>query len=221
MVRAAELVDPSTRIDADVDAYVSRAAHKLIGALDDLQLEVSGRALDAGSSTGGFTQVLLERGASQVVAVDVGTDQLVPLLRTDPRVRVWEQTNLRDLTLSHVDDEAVDLTVADVSFISLTLLVGPLARVTAESGSLLLMVKPQFEVGRKLLGKGGVVRSPDLQRRAVAAVLEHAAATGWHPHAAVPSRLPGPAGNREFFVWLRHEHPVEVVDLDALVRLPR
>lgn len=218
MRKPAELVDVDTLIEAEVDAYVSRAAHKLLGALDDLQLVVGGRVLDAGASTGGFTQVLLERGAAQVVSVDVGTDQLHPALRHHPRVQVWERTNLRDLTLAHVDDQPVDLTIADVSFISLTLLIEPLTRVTADSGSLLLMVKPQFEVGRAQLGKGGVVRSPDLHRQAVAAVLDRAAAEGWHARAGVPSRLIGPAGNREYFVWLRRDVAGHGLDLDALVR---
>lgn len=216
--KAAELVEPAAVLATAGDGYVSRAAHKLAGALDDLGLAVEGRALDAGSSTGGFTQVLLERGCSQVTCVDVGTDQLAPLLRSDPRVRVWEQTNLRDLSLAHVGGEPVDLTVADVSFISLTLLLGPLAAVTAAAGSMLVMVKPQFEVGRELLGKGGVVRDPEQHRQAVAGVVASAAHVGWRPRAATPSRLPGPAGNREFFVWLTTQGLAGPgVDLDALV----
>jgi len=215
--KPAELVEESADIHAMDDGYVSRAAHKLAGALDDLGLAVGGRALDAGSSTGGFTQVLLERGCAEVTCVDVGTDQLAPLLRSDARVRVWEQTNLRDLTLAHVGGVPVDLTVADVSFISLTLLLEPLAAVTAAAGSMLLMVKPQFEVGRELLGKGGVVRDPRQHRRAVAGVLASAAQAGWQPRAASPSRLPGPAGNREFFVWLTMAGSGDGLDLDALV----
>ncbi len=214
--RVAELVAESDTIVAVGNGYVSRAAHKLAGALDDLGLAVGGRALDAGSSTGGFTQVLLERGCAEVSCVDVGTDQLAPLLRSDPRVRVWEQTNLRDLSLGHVRGEPVDLTVADVSFISLTLLIEPLAAVTAVSGAMVVMVKPQFEVGRALLGKGGVVRDPEQHRQAVAEVVASAARSGWYPQAATPSRLPGPAGNREFFVWLTTGVAAEL-DLDALV----
>ena len=152
-----------------------------------------------------------------MVAVDVGTDQLAPSLRADPRVRVHEQTNLRDLSLDHVDRQPVDLSVADVSFISLTLLIAPLAAVTDPAGTMLLMVKPQFEVGRSLLGKGGVVRDPLLHRRAVQAVVAAAAGSGWHPHDAVPSRLPGPAGNREFFVRFVHREPSRPLDLDRLV----
>jgi 23S rRNA (cytidine1920-2'-O)/16S rRNA (cytidine1409-2'-O)-methyltransferase len=200
VTRASTSVGPSDAITTSVDPYVSRGAYKLLGALDDLGLTVSGRALDAGASTGGFTQVLLERGATAVTAVDVGSGQLDARLRDDPRVRSWPQTNLRDLTLAHVDDEPVDLVVADVSFISLTMLVTPLGAVTREDGRLLLMVKPQFEVGRERLGKGGVVRSVDLHRLAVDQVVSAAAATGWYAQAGVPSRLPGPSGNREFFV---------------------
>ena len=200
-------VRPGASLTTTTDPYVSRAAHKLIGALDELGLAVGGRALDAGSSTGGFTQVLLERGCVSVQAVDVGTDQLAPALRADPRVVVHEQTNLRDLTLDHVGGEPVDLTVADVSFISLTLLVAPLAAVTRPGGWMLLMVKPQFEVGRERLGRGGVVRDPALHAEAVDAVLDAARDRGWHGHAVRPSRLPGPAGNREFFVLLRDRPP--------------
>ena len=200
--RPAEPVSPTARIDAPTDPYVSRAAYKLLGALDDLGLSVAGRALDAGASTGGFTQVLLERGCDQVIAIDVGTDQLVPLLRDDPRVTVWEQTNLRQLTLDHVDHRPVDLVVADVSFISLTLLIGPLTSVTAHDGRLLLLVKPQFEVGRERLAKGGVVRSAELQQEAVRGVTESAESHDWPVAAVTPSRLPGSAGNQEFFVLL-------------------
>jgi 23S rRNA (cytidine1920-2'-O)/16S rRNA (cytidine1409-2'-O)-methyltransferase len=201
--RASDLVADGDRLEARTDPYVSRAAHKLLGALDDLGLVPAGRALDAGSSTGGFTQVLLERGVEHVYAVDVGTDQLAPSVRDDPQVTVHEQTNLRDLTLAHVDGRPVDLVVADVSFISLTLLLEPFAAVTADDGTWLLMVKPQFEVGRSALGKDGVVREPELHRKAVADVGAAASALGWHPQAVVVSRLPGPAGNQEFFVQLR------------------
>ena len=211
--RPAEGVPPGATLTADADPYVSRAAHKLLGALDDLGLTAAGRALDAGSSTGGFTQVLLERGCGTVYAVDVGTDQLAPLVRQDPRVVVQEQTNLRDLDLSHVEGQPVDLVVADVSFISLTLLVGPLTAVTRRDGWLLLMVKPQFEVGRELLGKGGVVRSSAQRRQAVETVVAAAADLGWHPQQLVPSRLPGPAGNVEFFVLLTRARPEGVAPL--------
>ncbi len=208
VTKPAAVVPPGASLTATTDHYVSRAAHKLIGALDELGLELDGgRALDAGSSTGGFTQVLLERGCAGVYAVDVGTDQLAASLRADPRVVVHEQTNLRDLTLDHVGGEPVDLTVADVSFISLTLLVAPLAAVTRPGGRMLLMVKPQFEVGRDRLGRGGVVRDPALHTEAVEAVLSAARDCGWHALGACRSRLPGPAGNQEFFVLLSDQAP--------------
>ncbi len=184
--------------------YVSRAAGKLLGALSDFGLRLSGRALDAGASTGGFSQVLLQQGCSRVYAVDVGHDQLAEEVRTDPRVRVWERTNLRDLDLGHVDHQPVDVVVADVSFISLTLLVKPLLAVLRPDGIALLMVKPQFEVGRERLGKRGVVRSAALHRDAIAQVARTAALLGWRVDGQTRSRLPGPAGNLEYFLLLRH-----------------
>lgn len=216
--RAGEQVAASAAIDAPDDRYVSRGAHKLIGALDDLELSVAGRALDAGASTGGFTEVLLARGCQEVFAVDVGSDQLAPALRADPRVRVRERTNLRDLRLDDVGGSPVDLVVADVSFISLRLLMGPLVSVTRDDGWLLLLVKPQFEVGRELLGRGGVVRAPTHQVQAISSVLNTAGEYGWHAVAAIPSRLPGASGNREFFVLLRRTESPSHLDLTALVR---
>jgi 23S rRNA (cytidine1920-2'-O)/16S rRNA (cytidine1409-2'-O)-methyltransferase len=217
VARAGEQVATSAAIDAPHDHYVSRGSHKLIGALDDLQLSVSGRALDAGASTGGFTQVLLARGCSEVIAVDVGSGQLAAVLRADPRVRLQERTNLRDLRLEHVGGVAVDLVVADVSFISLKLLVHPLVSVTRDDGWVLLLVKPQYEVGRELLGKGGVVRAPADQLQAIAGVIKTAGQHGWHAVEAVPSRLPGVSGNREFFVLLRRTTSLPALDLTTLV----
>lgn len=205
--KASEPVTAEQRLKiAEPDRYVSRAAHKLLGALSDLGPAVrpveGRRVLDAGASTGGFSQVLLERGTAELIAVDVGHDQLHARLRSDPRVRLLEQTNLRVLDLDLLDGQPVDLVVADVSFISLRLLLGQLVSVLSEAGQLLIMVKPQFEVGRALLGKGGVVRDPVLHRQAVTGVLARSAELGWSAVAAAPSRLPGPAGNREFFVLL-------------------
>ena len=201
--RAASSVPTAAVVEARADRYVSRGAHKLAGALDDLGLAVPARVLDAGSSTGGFTQVLLERGARQVIAVDVGTGQLVEPLRSDPRVRLFERTHLRDLTLTYVDEQPVDLVVGDVSFISLTLLLPPLVAVTALDGALLLLVKPQFEVGRERLRSGGVVREDRLRRAAVTAVASAAEELGWTPHATVASRVVGESGNQEYFLLLR------------------
>lgn len=214
--KPAERVRPNDRVASTDDGYVSRAAHKLVGALDDLELSVSGvRALDAGSSTGGFTQVMLARGAQRVYAVDVGTDQLAETLRRDPRVVVWEQTNLRDLGLHHLDNQPVDLVVADVSFISLVLLIQRLTAVTRPTGMMLLMVKPQFEVGRERLGKGGVVRSTADRREAITGVVAAAAAAGWYARRVVRSRLPGPAGNVEYFVLFGTQRLEAAVDLEV------
>ena len=208
-VKAAQQVAPEDQLAlTDTDPYVSRAAYKLIGALDDLGIRVPERVLDAGASTGGFTQVLLERGSAEVIAIDVGHDQLHPLLRQDPRVTSYEGQNLRDLDLGLLNGNPVDLVVADVSFISLTLLLRPLTSVLTADGRLLTMIKPQFEVGRERLGKGGVVRTDDLRRTGVRAVIDAAAGLGWHPQAAAPSRLPGPAGNLEYFVCFQPKSPV-------------
>ncbi|HET7723188.1 MAG TPA: TlyA family RNA methyltransferase [Propionibacteriaceae bacterium] len=201
--KPATSVGDAAAVDAPADAYVSRAAHKLLGALEDSHTPVQGRALDAGASTGGFTQVLLEAGATRVYAVDVGHDQLVGSLRRDPRVVVHEGTNLRDLTLQHVENEPVDLVVADVSFISLRLLLEPMLGVLRPEGVALLMVKPQFEVGRERLGGGGVVRDEKDRTAAVDGVAETARALGWTEDWRGVSRLPGPAGNVELFLRLR------------------
>lgn len=202
-VRASLEVSDADEILIEPDPYVSRAAHKLLGALDDSLTPVPPRVLDAGASTGGFTQVLLERGAARVYAVDVGHDQLAAQVRRDPRVVVHERTNLRDLTLAHVEGHPVDLVVADVSFISLTLLLRPLLDVLDPDGTALLMVKPQFEVGRGHLGPHGVVTDPAERERAVSGVLAAAGILGWTCEWTGLSRLPGPAGNVEVFVRLR------------------
>ncbi|MFV0451485.1 MAG: TlyA family RNA methyltransferase [Propioniciclava sp.] len=201
-VKASLRVGPQHRIDADVDPYVSRAAHKLIGALDAGRTEVPPRALDAGASTGGFTQVLLERGCQEVIAVDVGHGQLVPALREDPRVRMREGLHLRDLTLSDVDGEPVPLLVADVSFISLRLLLAPLLSVVADGGVALLLVKPQFELDRAALDSRGVVVDPDRARGAVERVAARAAELGWGVSWQGPTLLSGEQGNQEYFLKL-------------------
>lgn len=195
-------VDPADVLTSDAEPWVSRAAHKLIGALDGAGLSVRGRVLDAGASTGGFTQVCLERGAALVYAVDVGHGQLSPTLRTDPRVRVRERLNLRSLTLDHLDGESVDLVVGDVSFISLRLLLPRLLSVLAPDGAALLLVKPQFEVGRELLGSGGLVRDDDERLRCVEEVVLAANGLGWSERWRARSALPGSSGNVEYFVHL-------------------
>lgn len=200
--KAAQRVADRDDIAADVEPWVSRAAHKLIGALESSGVRVGGRVLDAGASTGGFTQVCLARGAEVVYAVDVGHGQLAAPVRDDPRVRVHEGLNLRDLTLDHLDGALVDLVVGDVSFISLRLLLPPLLAVLTDDGAALLLVKPQFEVGREALGAGGVVRDDALRRACVDAVVADANRLGWRERWRGISALPGASGNVEYFVHL-------------------
>lgn len=190
------------------EEFASRAGHKLAGALDVFtDIEVAGRrCLDAGASTGGFTDVLLRRGAGTVVAVDVGHGQLVDRIRHDPRVEVHEGLNVRHLTPGMIGGQA-DLVVADLSFISLRLVVGPLAAATAPTGDLVLMVKPQFEVGRDNLARTGVVGSAELRRSAVAGVVRAAAEAGLSLAGLARSPLPGQDGNVEFFLRLRAGGP--------------
>jgi 23S rRNA (cytidine1920-2'-O)/16S rRNA (cytidine1409-2'-O)-methyltransferase len=183
--------------------WASRGAGKLAPALDRLGVEVAGRrCLDAGASTGGFTDVLLERGAAAVVAVDVGRGQLDARLRADPRVEVHDGCNVRFLEPEAIGGP-VELTMADLSFISLRLVLPALAAATRPDGELLLLVKPQFEAGRQAVGKGGVVRDPAAWAGAVRSVAEAAAELGLGPAGVCPSPLPGPSGNVEFFLLLR------------------
>ncbi|MDP9822909.1 TlyA family RNA methyltransferase [Nocardioides massiliensis] len=204
------------RDDPDRPDYVSRGGHKLAGALAAFVPQglvvAARRCLDAGASTGGFTDVLLRADAREVLAVDVGYGQLAWSLRQDPRVVVHDRTNIRDLTLELLGGP-VDLVVADLSFISLRLVLAPLAAVTAPDADLVLMVKPQFEVGKDRVGKGGVVRDPALRAEAVADVVAVAREQGWGARAVATSPLPGPSGNVEFFVWLRRG-PGSVSDED-------
>jgi 23S rRNA (cytidine1920-2'-O)/16S rRNA (cytidine1409-2'-O)-methyltransferase len=193
------------RTDPEQPSWVSRGAHKLLGALAVFPVAVEGRrALDAGASTGGFTEVLLSRGAAEVVAADVGYGELAWPLRTDDRVRVLERTNVRSLTPDQIGGP-VDLVVADLSFISLRLVLPALTACARPDADLLPMVKPQFEVGRARLGAGGVVRDPGDRAAAVLEVGRAAAELGWGSAGVVASPLPGPAGNVEFFLWLRRD----------------
>ncbi|MEV4539438.1 TlyA family RNA methyltransferase [Asanoa sp. NPDC049518] len=213
--KAAAMVDPADAVlvTGDDPTYVSRGAHKLLGALAGFSgLTVSGRrCLDAGASTGGFTEVLLRAGAAEVVAVDVGYGQLAWSLRTDERVRVFERTNVRTLEPDQIGGP-VSLTVADLSFISLRLVLPALAACTEPDGDLALMVKPQFEVGKERVGAGGVVREPELRAEAVLDVAAAAAGLGLGVAGVVASPLPGPSGNVEFFVWFRRDAPPAVPD---------
>lgn len=205
--------------DPDDPGYASRGGHKLAGALSAFpKLVVAGRrCLDAGASTGGFTDVLLRAGASQVVAVDVGYGQLSWSLRTDPRVSVLDRTNVRSLRPADIGGP-VQLTVADLSFISLRLVLPALTACTAPDGDLLPMVKPQFEVGRERLGAGGVVREPSLRAEAVCDVAAAAARLGWRAAGVARSPLPGPSGNVEYFLWLRRD-PERALDAAELTHV--
>lgn len=220
---------PATQVDAetsitlqgDRDDFVSRGGHKLAGALEVFAgVEVSGKVcLDAGASTGGFTDVLLRAGAKLVVAVDVGYGQLAWELRQDPRVKILDRTNIRHLTGEMVGEE-IDLVVADLSFISLSLVLPALAAVSKPSADYVLMVKPQFEVGREKLGAGGVVRDPALRRAAVLDVAESAYDVGLGTMGIAASPLPGPAGNVEYFLWLRRGAPaIDAADVDRAIEM--
>jgi 23S rRNA (cytidine1920-2'-O)/16S rRNA (cytidine1409-2'-O)-methyltransferase len=208
---------PATQVDAtasiavresqDGPDYVSRGAHKLVGALDALGLEVTGRhALDAGASTGGFSDVLLRRGVAAIVAVDVGYGQLAWPVRSDERVVVLDRTNVRDLTVDLLPFRP-DLVVGDLSFISLSLVLPALVSVAVPSADLLLMVKPQFEVGKEQVGAGGVVRDVGLRSAAVRKIALAAWDLGLGVVGVVASPLPGPSGNVEYFLHLRRGAP--------------
>ncbi|QJC21850.1 TlyA family RNA methyltransferase [Arcanobacterium buesumense] len=206
----------------DRDDYASRGAYKLLGALEYLgehQPGIAGvRALDAGASTGGFTDVLLRRGAASVVAVDVGYGQLAWRLREDPRVEVHERTNVRTLR-PDVVAPAPDLVVGDLSFISLTLVLPALVSCASKTADFLLMVKPQFEIGKERLGAGGVVRNPEHHVETVMTVAQSARQLGLGIQAIAPSPLPGPAGNVEYFIHMKAGHDDALgIELEHAVR---
>ncbi len=198
-----QLVPDDVQIDVDAaPAFVSRGGTKLANALDEIGLDVGGRrALDVGASTGGFTDCLLQRGAAHVVALDVAYGELHWQIRNDERVTVLERANARHLTPEQLP-YAPDLVVADVSFISLTKILPAVLASTAARFDALMMVKPQFEVGRERVGKGGVVRDVSARRAALVAVGAEAQRLGAAVLGYVSSGLPGPKGNRETFVRL-------------------
>jgi 23S rRNA (cytidine1920-2'-O)/16S rRNA (cytidine1409-2'-O)-methyltransferase len=196
-------VSATLTVERDERTWVSRGAHKLIGALDAFGLSADGRrCVDAGASTGGFTEVLLDRGAREVVAVDVGYGQLAWSLRNDPRVIVLERTNVRELTADMIGG-TVDLVVADLSFISLATVLPALTACASDDADIVPMVKPQFEVGKDRVGAGGVVSDSQLRVDAVLAVARRAAELQWHTVGVTASPLPGPSGNVEYFLRLR------------------
>jgi 23S rRNA (cytidine1920-2'-O)/16S rRNA (cytidine1409-2'-O)-methyltransferase len=201
------MVGPTQTIKVDDPAagYVSRSALKLVGALDAFALSPGGvTALDLGASTGGFTQVLLERGAAHVIAVDVGHGEMESSLAADPRVMLIEKLNVRDLQRAHLDGRTIDAVVADLSFISLKLALPPALDLAAPGAWGVFLAKPQFEVGRGALGKGGIVRDSGVARRAaddLAAWLE--TEQGWTLIGILPSPIAGGSGNREFLIGAR------------------
>lgn len=193
--------DSRVRLKGKAASFVSRGGEKLEGALDDLRIDVAGlRCLDVGASTGGFSDCLLQRGACGIVAVDVGRGQLHEKLRQDPRVLSLERTNVRSLGRDDLPGP-VDLVVIDVSFISLRQVLPVVAQV-AHGAPVLALVKPQFEVGREQVGKGGVVRDDALRRQAVDGIQVAAEALGYRQRGRSESRIAGPRGNREVFLWL-------------------
>jgi len=214
---------PGQQVDDDAELevenpprYVSRGGEKLAHGLDELGVDPAGLdCVDVGASTGGFTDVLLQRGAARVIALDVGYGQLHPRLRADPRVTVMERTNARTLTKLPFEPQ---LAVCDVSFISVRLALPPVLRLCAPGWRAVVLVKPQFEAGRADVGKGGVVRDPEVRRRTVREVAE--AALSWEAsvRGVVDSGLPGPKGNRETFLHLVHsEQPTLPDDLDERI----
>jgi 23S rRNA (cytidine1920-2'-O)/16S rRNA (cytidine1409-2'-O)-methyltransferase len=206
-----EQVDENVALDVErPPPFVSRGGEKLANALDALDVEVRGRdAIDVGASTGGFTDVLLQRGAKRVLAVDVGYGQLHPKLRDDPRVTVLERTNARELRELPF---APELVVCDVSFISVRTALPPVLGLAEQGWEALVLVKPQFEAGREDVGKGGVVRDPDVHGRVLREVAEAARGWGAAVLAVVDSGLPGPKGNREFFLHLAQRPSPELPD---------
>jgi 23S rRNA (cytidine1920-2'-O)/16S rRNA (cytidine1409-2'-O)-methyltransferase len=189
-------------LKGDEEIYASRGGRKLEGALGDFSLVVDGlNVLDVGASTGGFTDCLLKRGAAKVTALDVGYGLLDWRLRQDSRVTVLERVNVRHVAADLVNSP-FDLITVDVSFISLTLVIEPVMKLLRPTGRMLVMVKPQFEVGRENVGRGGVVRDPNLQAQAVDKVRRAAESVGFKSLGAVPSRLKGPKGNQEHFLLL-------------------
>jgi 23S rRNA (cytidine1920-2'-O)/16S rRNA (cytidine1409-2'-O)-methyltransferase len=215
-----QLVPADVELDVAVQPpYVSRGGIKLANALDALGLDVDGRrALDVGASTGGFTDCLLQRGARHVVALDVAYGELAMKLRDDPRVTVMERANARALDPAALPYRP-DLVVADVSFISLTKVLPAVLACTDERFDALVMIKPQFEVGRERVGKGGVVRDPGLRREALVTVAQAAQDAGAAVLGFASSGLPGPAGNQETFAWLAEPgRRGAVEDLDAAAR---
>jgi 23S rRNA (cytidine1920-2'-O)/16S rRNA (cytidine1409-2'-O)-methyltransferase len=230
MIMAGEVVVDGKRVDkagavvpsgatievAEGSAYVSRGGEKLVRALEQFGISPKGRmCLDIGASTGGFTDCLLQRGATRVYAVDVGTGQLDARLRSDPRVVNMEHINARALD-PRLFEELPSIVVVDVSFISLEKVLPAMFGVLAPRGDVIALVKPQFEVGRQAVGKGGVVRDPELHRQVVARLARYSVLRGWHVLGVTGSPLRGAKGNREFFLHLS-SHGRTASNLESMI----
>lgn len=210
MVDGKKVDKPGTRVGSESEIellsrlpYVSRGGYKLAHALDEFAVDVKGRdCLDAGASTGGFTDCLLQRGARSVIAVDVGYGQLAWKLRQDPRVRVMEKTNIRYLTPDRIDGVPTLIT-ADLSFISLTKVLGTLVHLLPDRGEIIALIKPQFEAGREKVGKKGVVRDQEVHLNVLAKILSAGEEAGLGCGGLTPSPILGPEGNIEFFIYWR------------------
>ena len=203
--KASELVEPDAEVIAAVPPkYVGRGGLKLEGALDHFKIDVAGQvALDIGASTGGFTDCLLQRGAARVYAVDVGHDQLAWKIRNDPRVIVFEKLNARFLSKVQIP-EAIDICVIDVSFISLTLILSNAFDLISPSGVIVALIKPQFERQKQMVGRGGIVRDPELHEKAKGTIVDFVTTKlGQEVVGVIPSPLTGADGNQEFFACLR------------------
>jgi 23S rRNA (cytidine1920-2'-O)/16S rRNA (cytidine1409-2'-O)-methyltransferase len=202
--KAGHAISPEARIELlESPRYVGRGGLKLEAALDHFGIQVAGKVcLDIGSSTGGFTDCLLQRGAARVYAIDVGTGQLDWKLRNDPRVVVEEQVNARYLTRAEVPEQ-IALTVCDVSFISITMILPALENLLAENGEMIILVKPQFELEREQVGKGGIIRDPRLHQQACHRVRDAVQRLGFQTD-IIPSPVLGAEGNQEFLLYARH-----------------
>jgi 23S rRNA (cytidine1920-2'-O)/16S rRNA (cytidine1409-2'-O)-methyltransferase len=205
--KAGEQVDDAAELEVEAGPrFVSRGGEKLAQALAELEIDVTGDdVLDVGASTGGFTDCLLQAGAARVIALDVGYGQLHPRLRSDPRVTVLERKNVRELDCGELPFRPSFVT-ADVSFISLAKALPPALKCAADRWRALVLVKPQFEAGRADVGKGGVVRDPEVRRRVLDEVSAQVPEWGGRLEGVVESALPGPKGNREFFLYLAAAH---------------
>jgi 23S rRNA (cytidine1920-2'-O)/16S rRNA (cytidine1409-2'-O)-methyltransferase len=209
--------DEALVVEGPARPYVSRGGEKLAAALDAFAIDPTGRdCLDAGASTGGFTDCLLQRGARHVVALDVGYGQLAWEIRTDPRVTVMEKTNVRELRPDLLP-YGPSVVTADLSFISLRLVVDPLLEVTRPLADVVLLVKPQFEAGRELVERGGVVHDPDVWRRTIEEVSEGTRAAGAGPAGLIVSPVRGPAGNVEFLLHARAAGDGMSLDIDGAI----